>query len=137
MKKVKKIFFFWGPVIFWCGLIFFFSSIPNLKTVANPLWDEVIRSIIHLLIFGLLFLLFYRALNAFQEKKKFTLPLVFSLFYSLSDEIHQSFVPTRTFQIRDLGVDSLGIFLGFYLIWKLLPRVPKKLNLWAKKLALI
>lgn len=32
--------------------------------------------------------------------------------YSLSDEIHQLFVPGRSFQLMDLGLDLLGGIIG-------------------------
>ncbi|HUV42587.1 MAG TPA: VanZ family protein [Patescibacteria group bacterium] len=137
MEKVKQNVFLWVPVIIWCGLIFYLSSIPRLRAAENPFWDEIIRSFLHLIIYTILFVLFFRALNALKEKKDYLWPLIFSLFYSLSDEIHQSFIPTRTFQIRDLLVNMSGIFLGGLGIWKLLPRAPAKLKNWAKELQLI
>src|SRR4030042_1098198 len=137
MEKVKQNVFLWAPVIIWCSLIFYFSSIPNLRAAENPFWDEIIRSFLHLIIYTILFVLFFRALNALKEKKDYLWPLLLSILYSFSDEIHQSLIPTRTFQTRDLLVDIMGIFLGILAIWKLLPRAPAKLKNWAKGLQLV
>ncbi len=37
--------------------------------------------------------------------------------YALSDEIHQTFVAGRTFQLQDLGLDAAGILTGLSLHW--------------------
>jgi VanZ family protein len=36
------------------------------------------------------------------------------LTYAISDEIHQTFVPTRTGSLTDVFIDSVGIFLAKY-----------------------
>jgi VanZ family protein len=134
MKKLGLITNLWLPVIFWCLLIFYFSSIPNLRTAQNPFWDEIIRSTLHGIFYAILYLLFFRALNFQKKEKDFWLPLILASLYGLFDEIHQSFVPTRSFQLRDLIVDFSGAALGGLMIWKLLPKAPSKLKNWAKKL---
>lgn len=137
MKRTKQIVYLWLPVAVWCGLIFYLSSIPKLRAAENPFWDEIIRSILHFIIYGVLFLLFFRAMNALKEKKDYLWPLVLSVLYSISDEFHQSLVPTRTFQLKDLVVDFAGVFLSNFVVWKWLPIVPEKLKNWAKKFQLI
>ena len=120
VKKIKPWINLWLPVIFWCGLIFYLSSVPNLKAAKNPFWDEIIRSGAHLIFYGILYVLFFRALNFQKEKKVFWWPLFFACLYGLSDEIHQHFVPTRTFQLKDLSVDFSGAILGTLSMWRLL-----------------
>jgi len=137
MKKSISLLNLWLPVVFWCLLIFYFSSIPNLKASQNPLWDEIIRSFMHGIFYVILYFLFFRALNFVRKVKNFWWPLIFSFLYGLSDEIHQFFVPTRTFQLRDLLVDFTGVTLGGLILWKLLPKAPSRLKNWAKKLDVI
>ncbi|MBM3205499.1 VanZ family protein [Candidatus Shapirobacteria bacterium] len=136
-KKIGLVLKLWLPVVFWCWLIFYFSSIPNLKTSANPFWDEIFRSLAHFVMYGLLFAFLFRALNFRIKKQNFLLALWLGLLYGLSDEIHQAFVPLRTFQIRDLLVDFSGVTLGGLIIWKLSPKAPLKLKNWAKKWGVI
>jgi len=133
MKKVKSIVSLWLPVLLWCGLIFYLSSIQNLRASEDPFWDEIIRSSIHGLFYAILYGLFFRALNSGKTKKNFWLPFWLGSLYGFSDESHQLFVPTRVFQLKDLLVDILGVFLGFLIIWRLLPKTPEKLKVWAKK----
>lgn len=121
MKKIKLFLKLWLPVIFWCGLIFYLSSIPNLKAARNPQWDEIIRSGVHFFFYGALYFLVFRAINAKKEKRNFWLPLIFACLYGLSDEIHQYFVPTRTFQLKDLLVDWGGVILGYLTVWHCFP----------------
>lgn len=48
--------------------------------------------------------------------------LVISLLYACLDEVHQSFVPGRAAQLRDVGVDAIGFVLAVVLclaIWYL------------------
>ena len=137
MSKFKLIFSLWLPVVLWCLLIFYFSSIPNLKTSQNPFWDEIFRSFAHFLMYGVLFVLFFRALNFRVKKQEFWVPLILAWLYGLSDEAHQLFVPTRSFQVKDLLVDFSGVILGGLIVWKLLPKAPPKLKNWAKKLGVI
>src|SRR4030066_2240142 len=137
MKKIAWFFNLWLPVVLWCLLIFYFSSIPNLKAAQNPFWDEIIRSFMHGVFYAILYFLFFRALNFAQKGKNFRLPLMLSFLYGLSDEVHQFFVPTRTFQLKDLLVDFTGVTLGGLILWKLLPKAQGKLRNWVKKLALI
>ncbi len=40
----------------------------------------------------------------------------FALLYAISDEIHQTFIPTRSGQARDVLIDSIGIFSVYWLI---------------------
>lgn len=112
MNKIKTIIFLWLPVFLWAGLIFYLSSVQNLKTTSAPYWDEIFRNGAHFAFYGIFYLLFFRALNFAKKEKDFLTPLILSGLYALSDEIHQSFVPTRSFQLLDLTLDLFGIILG-------------------------
>lgn len=50
----------------------------------------------------------------FLTKKRFMpiLSFIIGVLYSVSDEIHQYFVPGRACRIFDVGVDSLGALVG-------------------------
>ena len=137
MNKLRVILRLWLPVLLWCWLIFFLSSIPNLKTSQNPFLDEILRKTAHFLEYLILYALFFRALNWQKEKKNFWLPLLLTFLYSLSDEWHQSLVPTRAGRFKDIFIDNSGNLFGGLIIWKLLPKAPLKLKNWAKKLGII
>lgn len=73
-------------------------------------------------------------------KEAFTgfLPLVgktvpFCIFYAVTDEIHQYFVPGRSCRFFDVGVDSLGILCGAALFLLTVHR--QKVKIWIKWIA--
>lgn len=113
-----KHFYRWLVVVVWCGVIFYFSSIPSLR-ITYGIWDLILRKIAHAAEFGILTFLAYKAFNLENKpktKKALILAFVFSFCYAISDEIHQSFVLGRQASVLDVGIDSLGIILvTFYL----------------------
>jgi len=108
MKKFLK---FWLPVLIWAGIIFFFSSIPDLKSGLEQ--DFLLRKIAHILEFAILSFLLIRALNKekLSIKRIAIYSFIFAIFYALTDEYHQSFVWGRQGSLRDVGIDGIGIFL--------------------------
>ena len=99
------------------GVIFFMSSqrgqdIPSFF----PNQDIVY----HLGIYALLAMSFGRAL--FVEWPTLTFIKIvclcglFGLLYGVSDEFHQQFVPGRSCNSFDLAIDTIGSFLGGFII---------------------
>ena len=58
---------------------------------------------------------------------KYVIALIISIIYAISDEIHQIFVPGRSFQFTDILTDSAGSLLGIAIIGFILKR-----NVFAK-----
>ena len=115
-------------VISWMSQIFLTSAHTNPADMlpsflVSFLWNTtlfgqrlffLLGPIGHAVNFAVLALLLAWALSSNQilSPAKFRLALIISVLYALSDEIHQIFVPTRTFQTRDLVVDAMGALLG-------------------------
>ena len=78
---------------------------------------------LHFTAYALLGALFLRAFKTTRIKHHlkliFTLSVLFSALYGISDEIHQSFVPYRTADYRDVLADILGSILGVYIFYKI------------------
>ena len=76
--------------------------------------QDVVRTLAHFFEFTLLgvlsFFSFRFTLNC--RKKGVIYGVLMGWLYALSDEIHQIFVPGRTFQLKDILVDCGGILLG-------------------------
>jgi VanZ family protein len=108
---MKKFFKFWFPVILWMGVIFTFSSIPDLRSGLKE--DFILRKIAHILEFAILTFLLFRATIADEPKfnKAAVYSLIIALFYAFSDEFHQFFVKGRQCSFRDVGIDSIGILI--------------------------
>ncbi len=109
---LKKIINLWLPVILWMAFIFFLSSIPDLQSGLEKVYDLILRKIAHLLEYAVLFLLLARPLD-----KNLKQALVIGIIYALLDEFHQSFVPGRNMALADVCFDSAGVFLGYW--WKI------------------
>ena len=115
------------------GLMDFVLSLFFKNTLMNEfvsdLVHEFIRSLAHFAEYTLLGLLMYNAVNAFSIKRAPVVSVALSFIYALSDEIHQYFVPERSFQLIDLAVDLGGIILGtviIFLFFKLINRISLK-----------
>lgn len=59
---------------------------------------------------SLIFLTF--VFSKIHRLKSFFASLICSIAYACTDEIHQLFVPGRSGQIRDVGIDSVGALAG-------------------------
>ena len=112
MTKLKTWLNLWLPVIVWAGLIFYLSSIPDLRSPFNEFWDTVLRKIAHMAEFCILFLLLFRALDNLSKKRKIFWALLFSILYAFSDEWHQKFVFGRVSSLIDISIDSFGAIIG-------------------------
>lgn len=86
----------------------------------NPL----VRKIAHYLeyaIGGCLIINFVILLNV-QKNKAIFRSIFFGVFYAITDELHQLFVPGRSAQVVDVFIDSCGIVTGvlvFFIIYEL------------------
>ncbi|MBI4832086.1 MAG: VanZ family protein [Candidatus Lindowbacteria bacterium] len=95
--------------IAYCSFLFYLSSIPSFPVPPPfPYFDKLV----HFCLFGglsaTLAVGLHRARHEYNHKTLFVVPVVFSAFYGLSDEIHQVFVPGRTFAVSDIAADALG-----------------------------
>ena len=118
MRKILPFLRLWLPVGLWCGAIFYLSSLPNLATPWGT-WDIILRKIAHITEYGILAFLIWRAIFhsvKINLSKTYAWAGALSLLYAISDEIHQSFVPTRHGSIYDILIDGLGIGLMLFLI---------------------
>lgn len=104
-------------LIAYMGLIFYLSSIPlELPEIS---WDPT-KFTLHL---GEYFILALLALNALGTRST---SFLISSIYGITDEIHQSFVPTRMCSFSDMIADILGSLLAIVLYSLLLKKFKKK-----------
>ncbi len=131
----------YGPLLFWIAFISIAStsefSALNTSTVIGPLilWlfpnlsdarvaaiHFLIRKVAHFTEYAILAFLARRAFITSSytsiQRRWFQLALLLVVVYSLLDEFHQSFVPSRTASIYDSAIDVAG-GLTVLLIFKL------------------
>jgi VanZ family protein len=100
----------WLPVVVWAGLIFAFSSVPDLGTGLGG-WDLALRKIAHAAEYAVLGALLARAV------RRPALAAALGVLYAVSDEVHQAFVPGRLGSPIDVAIDAVGVIAGV-VIWK-------------------
>lgn len=106
----------WLAVLAWMGFIFGLSSQSSLPSAPEPLLELAIKKGGHMVIFGILALLWWQALVTIPPLRAHALWLALTLTvtYAMSDEWHQRFVSGRDGNIRDVVIDSVGAMLAMY-----------------------
>jgi VanZ family protein len=95
------------PPLALMGVIFFFSAQPDLSTGLGT-WDLILRKAAHMAEYGLLWFLWYRALEVPSP-----LPAVaITLAYAATDEFHQTFVTGRHGTPVDVLIDAAGVAIA-------------------------
>jgi len=100
----------WLPVLAWAGLIFAFSSVPDLGTGLGD-WDLAARKLAHAAEYAVLGALLVRATG------RAGLAFAIGTLYAVSDEIHQTFVAGRAGSPLDVAIDAIGVACGV-MLWQ-------------------
>ncbi len=112
------------PVAAWSGVIFLFSSWETPPSPQDTLLNFILKKTAHLVEYAVLYYLAYRAVNKevyethtmtwkFRKLPNYLFPLLFTIFYAVSDEIHQSFVSGRHSRPADVLIDTAGALLAW------------------------
>ena len=100
-------------------LIIYVSSMPGSARLSfGTLNEQIISNLAHIPAFAFLTFLWVKTFENNERLNFFwinSLVITGLILFSISDEIHQSFVPGRTASIWDVGLDLIGIFLGFFI----------------------
>jgi uncharacterized membrane protein YozB (DUF420 family) len=103
----------YAPPLALMGLIFFLSAQPDLSSGLG-MWDLYLRKAAHMTEFGLLFLLWRRALG----ERALPAALI-AIAYAATDEYHQTFVTGRHGAPVDVLIDATGVALAYLLLGRL------------------
>ena len=103
MTRVSR----FGPPLALMAVIFVLSAQPDLNSGLGG-WDTVLRKLAHMAEFGLLYLLWWRALGYGSP-----LPAAaIAIGYAITDELHQTTVEGRVGSPIDVLIDSAGVVLA-------------------------
>jgi VanZ family protein len=140
----------WICTLIWMGIIFYLSSQPatqsaHLSTgVKNGLLsflkpfapdienmeifglDFYIRKNAHFIAYFILGSLTISSLFQSEVKKPVNLALIICVFFAVSDEFHQLFVPGRSGQFQDVLIDGAGAILGVLLTTIVIRRISRR-----------
>lgn len=108
----------WLPALIWMGVIFGLSAQSNLTNPTPYLSDTVLEVTAHLMEYGVLAVLLHYPLRerGMTLRAAFVVALIGAVLYGISDEWHQSFVPTRTPSVSDLMVDAIGATIALTIV---------------------
>lgn len=130
MKKIK----YFIPAIMWMIFIFIMSHtngndssnqsnfiaqiILRFINIDLNTLTFVIRKIAHMCEYALLFLLIYYGLHkTFKYQYYLLISLILTFLYACSDEFHQTFIPGRSGQFKDVLIDTIGMIIMFSIIY--------------------
>jgi VanZ family protein len=150
-KTFRRRWWRYAPPIVWAVLIFIGSGdllsgshtggfllkplrwlLPHASEATLGAIHFWIRKAGHLTEYGILAGLTARAFRTssveFLRRGWFWTALTVAVVYSLSDEFHQSFVPSRGASLHDSMIDSVGGLLGLTIVWWWHRRSQKKIR---------
>lgn len=134
-------------IILWMIIIFAFSNRNALQSLSDSnfivdmiigflekIFDKnininnigyIVRKCAHFFEYFILGILVILYLNTFNidAKKQLWISILLCIFYCLTDEFHQLFVPGRSGNLIDATIDTIGSIIGIFIIKKV-----KKLN---------
>tara|TARA_B100001121_G_scaffold151103_1_gene132172 strand:+ start:449 stop:820 length:372 start_codon:yes stop_codon:yes gene_type:complete len=111
--------YYLGPLIV-MAIIFFLSHQPRVMDGLPHITG--LDKLLHCMAYFTLAISWILALSKNKISYLKSKTFVFSMLFALSDEFHQTFVPTRSFEVLDLVADLVGIFLALLLLY-IIPRI--------------
>lgn len=140
MKNIPKA--AWAAVLIWMAVIFFLSHQPGSESgeLSSAITEKIIAAAeqispalgysvekLHTIVrksahFAAYLLLGILALNALRKSgaagfRSYAFAFCIAAGYALTDEFHQLFIPGRSGEMRDVGIDSAGAAAGLLLFW--------------------
>jgi len=108
----------YGLTIAWAALLFGLSSISDLSSPVNLFsWDDKIQHALAYMPFGWL-LLRSLAWKRKIHRGDFGFAIIIGVLYSVTDEIHQYFVPGRFMDWTDAVADAIGVTVGGWIFYR-------------------
>ena len=136
-----KFFRYWLPVAVWMIIIFLFSTRQRIQISDQGAINFLFFKTLHVIEYAILYVLYFRAIRFSLRRKNdvvlYAIAFILTIFYAISDEIHQTMVPSREGRLRDVIIDAIGAFLAWISINQLFPKIPRKLQHWAKRWQLL
>jgi VanZ family protein len=88
------------------------------KLTKNHSMVYVIRKMAHITVFCILEIVVYCFLRFCRVRnfKAIMFSAIFSILYAFTDEFHQLFVSGRSAELKDVLIDSIGVFLGVFIV---------------------
>jgi VanZ family protein len=108
------------PPLAMMALIFVLSGQPS-DNIDRAWWDVLLRKVAHVTEYAVLTALWWRALRSLGVRRPILAAIAISLAYAATDEYHQTFIEGRHGTPVDVLIDSIGMSIAAFLIWRLGP----------------
>lgn len=102
----------WGPVVLQMGVIFAASSVPNLRELPGGMPDWFGHGVGYALLGALALRAFAGGRWAGVTPRTVAAAAFLAVLYGVTDELHQTLVPGRTADLRDVAADAAGAVLA-------------------------
>jgi len=116
-----SILWYWGPVVAYALLIFYLSSQSRPEEQLPSLVQHVSDKVLHMIEYGVLSVLCYRAFRwaagPLAARRALTFAIVAASVYGMTDEVHQLSVPLREASVWDWLADAAGATISSF-SWK-------------------
>ncbi len=116
MTRGRGFLIFYLPLILYLALVFYMSSGPVTSLVLRSIKDYILHGAEYCGLYLLVFRAIHEGLESKPGRGGYWLAAVLTVLYGISDEFHQSFVPTRDASFWDVMADAAGAMLGIGLI---------------------
>ena len=111
-SALRRFLIFRVPLVVYMGYIFFMSSGPVEAEVFSHFADYVLHAAAYGVFYVLAHWAVHEGLPLAAGRGGYWLPWFVTVLYGASDELHQSFVPSRQCSAADLLADAVGGLLG-------------------------
>jgi VanZ family protein len=93
----------------YCAFLYYLSSISSFP-IEPPFeyFDKLVHFCLYSGLSAVVAVGLQQARHRYSAKMLMMIPVAFSALYGITDEVHQLFVPSRTFSIGDMLFDAFG-----------------------------
>jgi VanZ family protein len=107
----------------YCLGIFYLSSRTEPAPIEIPLpaVDKLAHTLVYAGLCALISIGIHRSDRGVPLMVHVLAPIAFTVFYGVTDEVHQLYVPNRSFELADLAADTAGALLAqaaLFLWWR-------------------
>jgi VanZ family protein len=96
--------------------LFLLSSLSAVDGLSCAKLSAGVGNLVHIPLYAVLGGLLYRAFSKQQILLRLGYVWTIGALFAVSDEIHQTFVPGRTFSMTDIDLDLLGLVIGIVVV---------------------
>lgn len=107
-RSARRALALWLPPVAWMAAIFWLSGRPDLPHAPGALLDFLVKKAMHAAAYGVLALLFWRALAPTGLRRPAAWAVALAVAYAVTDEWHQTMVPGRSGRALDVLIDAAG-----------------------------